>query len=440
MNLLLRFPARRTLPLLLILASLLTALGIFALEWREISTDVEREARESLRERLAIEQTRLEIQLGQGNILLVRRIVASLGLRPDISHAWLIGPDQRVFAALSRFEIGLPWEEIRRRLPPRVSAVLQEACPGAMPLTLCRSASADFLRADLRLASGHRLIVVSDLATKRATRFTGEWKAFTAQIAAVFLFVLLLWYFLRQLWGKRIQTLERAVQNLGRGDFSARATLPGADEIAHIGAAFDQMAERLASQQEEIRRLASLIEQSPLVAIVWRNAPGWPVDFVSDNIVRWGFSKLALLAGKIVYADLIHPDDLPAISADVEAHLAHGPDRYVQVYRLRDGFGHWRWIEDHTWLLRDAEGRVATIQGILIDISSRREAEARERHQAEELAKRNTELERFVAAAIGREEEMVRLKRMINALCREFGRPAPFDLASLDEKIDEPPR
>lgn len=439
MNLLLRFPAHRTLPLLLILASLLTALGLFALEWHEISEQVKREARDSLGERLTIEQARLETQLALGNTLLVRRIVASLGLRQDVLHAWLIGPDQRVFAALSRFEIGLPWKEVRSQLPPRVTAVLQDACPGAMPLTLCHSASADFLRAELRLASGHRLTVISDLATPRARRFAAERNAFAAQIATIFVFALLLWLLLRQLWGKRIQTLEMAAQNLGRGDFSARASLPGADEMARIGAAFDQMADRLASQQAEIRRLASLVEQSPLVAIVWRNAPGWPVDFVSDNVVRWGFSKQALLAGEIVYAELIHPDDLPEISADVEAHLEHGPDRYVQVYRLRDGFGHWRWIEDHTWLLRDAGGRVATIQGVLIDISSRHEAEARERRQAEELAERNIELERFAAAAIGREEEMVRLKRMINALCREFGRTAPFDLTFYDKNAKDQP-
>ncbi len=81
MNLLLRFPAHRTLPLLLILASLLTALGLFALEWHEISEQVKREARDSLGERLTIEQARLETQLALGNTLLVRRIVASLGLR-----------------------------------------------------------------------------------------------------------------------------------------------------------------------------------------------------------------------------------------------------------------------------------------------------------------------------------------------------------------------
>jgi PAS domain S-box-containing protein len=208
--------------------------------------------------------------------------------------------------------------------------------------------------------------------------------------------------------------------------------LPGADELASIGAAFDTMAQRLAKQQDEIRRLATLIEQSPIIAIVWRNEPGWPVALVSDNIVRWGLDKRALLSGKILYIDLIHPDDLPAIAADAEQHLAHGPDRYVQTYRLRDGFGHWRWIEDHTWLLRDEKGQVSTIQGVLLDISARREAEEALHQKAAELAERNAELERFAAAAIGREEEMMRLKREINALCREFGRPAPFDLAWLE--------
>lgn len=437
MNLLARFPARWTLPLLLFLMSV-PALGwLLMLQYHEYAQAVENEETMRLKERLVIEQTRLEVQLGLGNRLQVRRIVSSLGLLPDLRHAWLIGPDGRITAALSRLDIGQSWQEILSRQPAGLAAALAQAPAASPAITVSRPASADVLLTDVGIRPNHRLITVSDLAAPLARRLATGRGELILQVGALLLFALTVGVLLHLLWTKRVQHLLQAVERLGNGDFSARATLAGADELAGIGAAFDTMAARLERQQDEIRRFAALIEQSPLVAIVWRNEPGWPVEFVSNNVVRWGFDKRALLSGAIPYVNLIHPDDLPAIAADVEQHLAHGPDRYVQEYRLQDGFGHWRWIEDHTWLLREADGRVSTIQGVLLDISRRREAEEAMRRQSAELVERNSELERFAAAAIGREEEMIRLKHEINALCREFGRAEPFDLASLAAEPEE---
>lgn len=60
------------------------------------------------------------------------------------------------------------------------------------------------------------------------------------------------------------------------------------------------------------------------------------------------------------------------------------------------------------------------------DISSRKAAE-------EELRQRNQELERFNRAMVGRELEMVKLKRQINELSKELGREPPFALAFLNQ-------
>lgn len=431
MHWLLRFPARWSLPLILFLMSVPAVLWFYALQRHEYALAVASEARMQLKERLTIEQTRLEVQLGLGNRQQVRRIVGSLGLHPDLLHAWLIGPEGRIVGALSRLDLDQPWEEIRQRLPAPLADALAHPSATSLAISLSHPASADFLLAEVRIRPDHRLLVVSDLTAPLARRLAAGRSELALQIAAFFFFALTVGVLLHLLWAKRMQRLLWAAERLGQGDFTARAALPGTDELASIGAAFDAMAGRLAQQQDEIRRLAMLIEQSPLVAIVWRNAADWPVEFVSDNIVRWGFDKRVLLSGKLPYADLIHPEDLPAIRTDVEQHLAHGPDRYVQEYRLRDGFGHWRWIEEHTWLQRDAEGRISLIQGILLDVSRRHEAEEALRRQSAEIAARNAELERLVNATIGREEEMIRLKREINALCREFGRTEPYDLAFL---------
>lgn len=67
------------------------------------------------------------------------------------------------------------------------------------------------------------------------------------------------------------------------------------------------------------------------------------------------------------------------------------------------------------------------------DITARRNDELELRHT-------NVELERFNAASVGREIQMIALKRQINDLYHELGKEAPFDLGFADEAETGQPR
>lgn len=123
-------------------------------------------------------------------------------------------------------------------------------------------------------------------------------------------------------------------------------------------------------------RVTALINRSPVVAIEWRNQPGWPVAFVSDGIAQWGYDRDDFISGRIQYADLIHADDRPRIEHDVAEHLANGPDDYRQEYRIRTASGTWVWLDDRTWLTRNERGEVTDIHGVLLDITATKAAEA----------------------------------------------------------------
>lgn len=75
--------------------------------------------------------------------------------------------------------------------------------------------------------------------------------------------------------------------------------------------------------------------------------------------------------------------------------------------------------------LHGDDGQVIGIYGIARDITERSAADA-------ELRRSHEELSRFNRAMVGRELEMVRLKREINALARALGRPAPYDVSALE--------
>ncbi|TVQ29660.1 MAG: PAS domain S-box protein, partial [Wenzhouxiangella sp.] len=126
--------------------------------------------------------------------------------------------------------------------------------------------------------------------------------------------------------------------------------------------------------------LHEIVGRSPVVAMAWRNEPGWPISFVSDNVDQFGYQAEDFTSGRLDFASLIHPEDLERVQGEVALYIAEGPDQYAQEYRIRHGHGHWIWIDDYTWLTRDSGGKVLSIHGVLLDITDRKRAEREAAH------------------------------------------------------------
>ncbi len=123
----------------------------------------------------------------------------------------------------------------------------------------------------------------------------------------------------------------------------------------------------------------------------------------------------------------VHPDDRARALAS-NAQLFER-DHVSTDYRIRRPDGSERWIADRKTAIRDESGQVTMIGGIAEDITEAKAAEARLRQQADELALRNAELERFNRATVGRELDMIALKREVNDLAGRLGLPPRHSVA-----------
>ncbi len=126
------------------------------------------------------------------------------------------------------------------------------------------------------------------------------------------------------------------------------------------------------SLERDLQATRQVVEASPMVCFRWRAEAGWPVEYVSDNIRRWGYEPDALRNGTIRFADLVLPEDLARVSHEVARYTAEGRNAYVQEYRILDADGRVFWVEDSTRVLRDAQGRAAFYDGVLSDIDERK--------------------------------------------------------------------
>lgn len=129
-----------------------------------------------------------------------------------------------------------------------------------------------------------------------------------------------------------------------------------------------------------------------------------------------------------------HPEDLTFVHQTVQKLLAN-PGRPIPVlWRRRHKDGRWLWLEGvATNLFGDPAVRAIVTN--YRDVTERKAAEAEVRRYVDELRARNEELERFNRASTGRELRMIELKRQVNALALELGRPPVYRLA-LDTETD----
>lgn len=144
--------------------------------------------------------------------------------------------------------------------------------------------------------------------------------------------------------------------------------------------------EAQATLRERERFLATLVANLPGVAYRRRNEPGWPMEYISDGCLELtGYPAEALMAGKPVFNDLIHPDDRERVLADVEAALAEYRSFKVE-YRIRRADGGELWVWSKGRGIYNEAGWLVAREGFIGDINDR----VRAQHELEKL---NAELE-----------------------------------------------
>lgn len=91
---------------------------------------------------------------------------------------------------------------------------------------------------------------------------------------------------------------------------------------------------------------------------------------------------------------LLHPDDKDIALDSVHKTLTTGIATAAE-YRIKAKDGKWVWVRDESILIRDEKGKPLYLQGVYIDITERKQAEAQREKLIQELENKNSELERF---------------------------------------------
>jgi PAS domain S-box-containing protein len=107
--------------------------------------------------------------------------------------------------------------------------------------------------------------------------------------------------------------------------------------------------------------------------------------YASPHIeAMFGYTRDEWLDQPDIWTELLHPDDREIELAAHDLHSSTG-EPWAREYRLIAADGRVVWVRDAAVLLRDADGRPLTWQGVMVDITAQKDAEGRLRTSNDEL-------------------------------------------------------
>ena len=140
--------------------------------------------------------------------------------------------------------------------------------------------------------------------------------------------------------------------------------------IGHDITSIRLLTDKLQAAFERSVGLELAINRSPAIVCLRENGLDSPLEYISDNVRRWGYRPDELCG----QAELpwVHPDDRARVRAEVHQQVTGRMPEFMLTYRILTRAGEVRWVEDHTRIASDAAGAIKQAQSLLIDVTEHR--------------------------------------------------------------------
>ncbi len=268
MNVILRYPLRHLIMGILAGFAIVIGLLTYVTTRPVVLQYVEQRAADRLRVELTQMQGVLQLLLRSENVEGARSVVASLGSAPEHKLALMVDAAGIIQASTRLADVGAAWTSLG--LPLDTHLIEQVAASGGAVVRLdpdgqrltgyvniCEAVAAETLRPPTcgflyrRLnLSGAKAAAVAALH-RQAVGYGFGLVAVAGVLGMIF----------HRVVTRRVERLIATVNRFTTGDMTVRASLKGQDELAHVGDAFDSMAQTIANHHQQLQELNTELAQ-----------------------------------------------------------------------------------------------------------------------------------------------------------------------------------
>jgi diguanylate cyclase (GGDEF)-like protein/PAS domain S-box-containing protein len=157
------------------------------------------------------------------------------------------------------------------------------------------------------------------------------------------------------------------------------------------------------ARERYVKELADanmIVQNSPTILYRLKGEPPFPMIYVSHNIKKFGHDAAEMLEKSNWAQALMDPEDEAKVDAAMARTVEKDAEGASIEFRLRMADGRYRWVENRYTTVRDRNGRLLEIEGMIIDITERKAAEDKisllaRTDSLTDLANRGTFIERL---------------------------------------------
>ncbi|MBI9043344.1 MAG: diguanylate cyclase [Anaerolineaceae bacterium] len=137
-----------------------------------------------------------------------------------------------------------------------------------------------------------------------------------------------------------------------------------------------------------------IIHQTPNIVFILHLDEYWSLQYISENIMRFGYSSRDFYEGEINFRDFIHENDRKWILEEIEKTLLVKKKDFIDLeFRVVNKSNLVQWIHLHLITNQDEEGHICCIQGLITDINDQKWMQEAERIARDQADSSNLELE-----------------------------------------------
>ncbi|MDB4870447.1 MAG: sensor histidine kinase protein [Gemmatimonadales bacterium] len=184
------------------------------------------------------------------------------------------------------------------------------------------------------------------------------------------------------------QPLERLVRGskaLALGDFDHQVAISGDDELARLGHAFNDAAQRLRDLYATIQTREDFLRLviNTIPGMVWSGLPDGSFDFINEPWLTYLGCSWEELTARGGLRSVVHPDDV--LAADARWLETRSSGKHIDhELRMRRADGQYRWFLTRAMPLHDERGNIVRWYGTATDVEDfKRAEEARQQTQSD---------------------------------------------------------